>query len=77
MAKNKVKTKKVKAEKETSQKPDIPKADAIKTLEKEIIEHAKLIATGRANTVYPIVERAKQIIELEKAVGSEVSKEDF
>ncbi len=44
---------------------DLPLAVVIAQLKNEIIEEARSIATGRNYTLYPMIEKTKELIELE------------
>lgn len=56
-----------------------PKA-AIKILTTEILDQVKLVATGKQNSIFPLIEKGKDLIELESAVQpetTEIKADDF
>lgn len=48
------------------QGPDVPLPQAVKMLRDELVEEVKKLATGKVQSVYQIVEMAKELIELEE-----------
>lgn len=73
----KAKSTKAKAPKGEAVRPEV----AIATLKEEILEHVRLLASGRIMTAFPIVDRGKQLIaleaELSEAHGEPATADDF
>lgn len=49
---------------------DVPTQTAVDELKAEIIDEVKALSSGRINTVYALVQKGRELIELEKASAS-------
>ena len=47
---------------------DVPPQTAIDELKSEIIDEVKALSSGRINTVYSLVQKGKELLELEKVL---------
>lgn len=47
---------------------DVPPQQAIDELKEEIILEVKALSSGKINTVYALVQKGKELIELEKSL---------